>query len=87
MDLQHDKEMKDAEAARLAEQEIIRVGLLEEIELLKKQRDQIARDNDQRLGDIKARMDDSIKRLSDELRALQTFCWGLRASNTDLEGK
>jgi archaellum component FlaC len=87
MDLQHDKEKKDAEAGYLAELRIIRNGLRQEIELLEKQREQLKKDNEERLKTLHDQMDESLNRLSAELKALQEYCAKLRSSNRELEDK
>ena len=85
MELQHEKEAKEAEAAKLAELQIIRDGLKNEIALLEEQIEKLKADNAKRLEDLKKQMEDALARLRAELKELEDHCAALRASNKDLE--
>lgn len=87
MELQHEKEAKEAEAAKLSELEIIADGLRNEIRLLEDQKVKLKNDNDARMKRMKEQMTDSLQRLQAELRDLEEHCKALRASNADLDTK
>ena len=87
MDLQHEKEAKEAEAAKLTELQIIADGLKHEIELLEDQKAKLKDDNDERVKKLREQMEEAIKKLKSELADLENHCAALRASNKDLESR
>ncbi|OHT10562.1 hypothetical protein TRFO_20049 [Tritrichomonas foetus] len=87
MDLQHEKEAKEAEAAKLNELQIIADGLKNEIQLLEDQKVKLKEDNDERIKKLREQMEEAIKKLKSELADLENHCAALRASNKDLESR
>lgn len=85
LDLQQQKEAKEAEAARLAELQIIADGLKNEIQLLEEQKIKLAKDNEDRVKNLREQMEEAIRKLKGELDDLMNHCSSLRASNKNLE--
>lgn len=87
MDLHHQKEEKEADAARLAELEIIADGLRKEIELLKSQRDKLIEENADRKSKLQEELQRQIEQMEKELEELKAHIDALRKSNADIENQ
>ncbi|EAY14063.1 hypothetical protein TVAG_478880 [Trichomonas vaginalis G3] len=87
MDLHHKKEKMEADAARLAELEIIADGLRKEIELLKQQRDKLIEDNADRKNKLRDELQKLIDQMQKELEDLKAHIDALRKSNAEIENQ
>lgn len=87
LDLQQQREAKEAEAARLKELQIIADGLRSEINLLEEQKVKLNEDNIDRVNKLRMQMEEAIRKLKSELDELVNHCAALRASNKDLESR
>jgi DNA repair exonuclease SbcCD ATPase subunit len=80
LDLQHDKESKEAEATQLAELRIKIDDLKQQIALLEEQNTRIAAESAEKLALLERQRDEELARLRAELEELAAQCAALRAA-------